>query len=67
MGRSTALFSPESGAGQQRQEVRERAHAERAAAREHLAVPLQRHLEQREQRFHLPLVHCSSGGGRKTG
>ena len=43
----------------------ERANAERAAPREDLCVFLKRHLEQAEERSHLPLVRCASeGAGR---
>ena len=40
----------------------ERADAERAAPREDLGVFLKRHLEQAEERSHLPLVRCAFGG-----
>lgn len=57
--RSLSLsISPEAGARQEGQEVCERADAERAAACEDLGVTLNRHLEQPEQRSHLPLVNC---------
>ena len=40
----------------------ERADAERAAPREDLGVFLKRHLEQAEERSHLPLLRCACGG-----
>ena len=58
-------LSPESGVRHEGQDVRERADAEHAAAREDLGVALKRHLEKAEQGSHLPLVHCRRRSGRE--
>lgn len=57
--------SPEAGAREQGQEMREGSHAECAAPGEYLGVALQRDPKESEQRPHLALVHCEGRRGTK--